>query len=72
MEKTFKMNIVGMVCDGCSKRIEKALQDIDGVLSVQAKHESGTVLVTTNESIEKELIEQKIIELGFELKEETK
>lgn len=66
------MNIAGMVCDGCSKRIEKALQDVNGILSVQANHENGTVLVTTNESIEKELIEQRIIELGFEVKEETK
>lgn len=72
MEKTFNMNIAGMVCDGCSKRIEKALQDVNGILSVQANHENGTVLVTTNESIEKELIEQRIIELGFEVKEETK
>lgn len=72
MKNTFKINIVGMVCDGCSKRIEKALQEISGVLSVQANHENGTVLVTANEKIQKELIEQKILELGFELKEETK
>ena len=42
--KEIKINIKGMVCEGCQKRVENALGNIDGVEKVTANYKDGTVL----------------------------
>lgn len=68
--KEIKLNVEGMVCEGCEKRVENALKTINGVNEVIAKHESGIVTIKADNEIEKNVIEEKIEDLGFEVKED--
>ena len=61
------INVKGMMCSGCENRIKNALNMVDGVERVEANHEDGTVKVVTKEIVEKELLEEKIEDLGFEI-----
>lgn len=65
-----KINVEGMVCGGCEKRIVNSLSSIEGVNEVMANHNNGTVIIKANEKIEKQIIKEKIEELGFEIKED--
>jgi len=67
--KTITLNVKGMVCEGCKKRVESALKTIDGILDVSADFETGKVLVTFKESVLEKSISDKIIDLGFEVEE---
>lgn len=64
-----KLNVNGMVCEGCEKRVVNALSDISGIQEVAADHNNGTVTIKADENIEKSIIKEKIEELGFEVKE---
>lgn len=66
-----EIRVNGMVCTGCENRIKNALSTIDGVESVEASHEKGIVLVKTNKEIKREIIVDKIDDLGFEVIEEN-
>lgn len=44
----FKFKIEGMMCDHCKMKVEKALQAVSGVESVQANVEGKEVVVTGN------------------------
>ena len=65
-----KINVEGMVCGGCEKRIVNSLSSIEGVNEVIANHNNGTVIIKANEKIEKQIIKEKIEDLGFEIKED--
>lgn len=68
--KEIKLNVNGMVCGGCEKRVINALSTINGVQEVIANHNNGTVTIKTNEEIEQNIIKEKIEDLGFEVKED--
>lgn len=40
-----KVNVRGMSCEGCETVVESAVSDVNGVDSVEADRESGTVTV---------------------------
>lgn len=65
-----KLNVIGMVCNGCEKRVINVLSNIDGVQEVIADHNSGMVIIKINKSIEKDIIKEKIEDIGFEVKED--
>lgn len=65
-----KLNVIGMVCNGCEKRVINVLGNIDGVQEVIADHNSGMVIIKINKSIEKDIIKEKIEDIGFEVKED--
>lgn len=67
--KEIKLNVCGMVCEGCEKRVVNALTTIDGVGKVIANYENGTVIIKTNEEIPISIIKEKIEDIGFEVKE---
>ena len=69
--KEIKIKVNGMVCAGCENRVKNALSLIDGVESVEASHEKGCVIVISNKEIEKQVLEEKIDDLGFEVVEEN-
>lgn len=64
-----KLNVNGMVCGGCEKRVVNALSTINGVKEVIADHENGIVLVKMAEKIDENIIKEMIEDLGFEVKE---
>ena len=57
----------GMVCSNCTKRVESALLDIEGIISVDAvDYKAGTATVTiAKKSQAKELIPDAIAEVNF-------
>lgn len=67
--KELIIKVEGMVCGGCENRIQNALKTIDGVKIVVADHKKGIVTINLKENIEKQIIKEKIEDLGFYVKE---
>lgn len=67
--KELNIKVEGMVCNGCENRVQNALKQIDGVENVVADYKAGTVKITTIESLDKNLIKEKIEDIGFEVKD---
>lgn len=65
-----RLNVNGMVCGGCEKRVVNSLSTIDGVKEVIANHNEGTVVIKSDEKIDINIIKEKIEDLGFEVKED--
>lgn len=53
-----------MACEGCEKRIQNALKNMEGIENVVANHKEGTVTVIANETLIN-IIKEKIEDLGF-------
>ncbi len=64
-----KLNVNGMVCGGCEKRVVNAVSTIEGVKEVIANYNEGTVIVKADTKIPKDVIKEKIEDLGFEIEE---
>lgn len=62
-----KLNVSGMVCGGCEKRVVNALSEIGGVKEVIADYKEGTVLIKSETKISEDIIKEKIDDLGFEV-----
>ena len=67
--KEIILNVEGMMCGGCEKRIENAVSSIEGVSKVSANHENGTVTVSVTQEIDQNKIKEKIENIGFTVKE---
>ena len=67
--KEIILKVEGMVCNGCENRVQNALKTIKGVESVVADHTAGTVKVSVKEDVDKNVLKEKIEDIGFEVKE---
>lgn len=66
--KNVKLNVEGMHCEGCSKRLENVLNELEGVESANVSLEEKTAEVNYNEEeIKLEEIKEAIIDAGFEV-----
>lgn len=65
-----RLNVNGMVCGGCEKRVVNSLSTIDGVKEVIANHNERTVVIKSDEKIDINIIKERIEDLGFEVKED--
>ena len=64
--KEIKLKIEGMHCTGCSSRLEKVLNNTDGVESDTVSFEKKQAIITYNESqTDIEQIKQIIQDTGF-------
>ncbi|CDD36704.1 copper-translocating P-type ATPase [Clostridium sp. CAG:356] len=64
--KEIKLKIEGMHCTGCSSRLEKVLNNTDGVESATVSFEKKQAIITYNESqTDIEQIKQIIQDTGF-------
>ena len=63
------IKVEGMVCNGCENRVQNVLKNIDGVENVVADHTTGTVRVTSKDEVSENTMKEKIIDIGFEIKE---
>ena len=64
--KEIKLNIEGMNCTGCSNRLEKVLNNTDGVEKATVSFEEKQAIITYNENqIDIEQIKQAIQDAGF-------
>lgn len=67
MKIVLKVN--GIECSGCENRIQKSLIEITGISSVKASHETGSVEISSNETIDIDKIKERLDILGFEVVE---
>lgn len=66
--KTVKFLVDGMSCSGCSSKIQKSLQEINGVVSAHVELKSREVFITYNSSLTSLDIMYVIVEsLGFDI-----
>ena len=64
------LKVEGMMCEKCEMHVEKALKDLEGVVSAKADHVKGEVRVKVREAVAKEKMEKAIIEAGYDLPKE--
>ena len=67
--KEIILNVEGMVCTGCEKRVENSLKEIKNVKEVTANHENNKVIIKMEDEADINEIKDRIDELGFEVKE---
>ncbi len=65
------LNVKGMMCAGCENRIKNAVENIEGVKSAIANHNTGKVTVTLDSLDLKQKVEQTIEDIGFEVVKEN-
>ncbi len=65
---TDTVHVLNMVCGSCDNTIKTKLRKVAGVQSVQADHETGTVIVEHNPSLTKDDIEKSISKIGYSTK----
>ncbi len=64
--KEIKLKIEGMHCTGCSNRLEKVLNNTDGVENAIVNFEEKQAIITYNESqIDPEKLKETIKDAGF-------
>ncbi len=63
MTKTLK--IEGMMCTHCSGRVKKVLEALDGVLSADVSHETGTAVVEMTAEVADELLKKTVEDQGY-------
>ena len=61
------LKVNGMMCGGCENRVKNAVQNIDGVESVIADHNTGKVIVIKNKNISKNIIIETLEDIGYEI-----
>ncbi len=64
--QNIELNVEGMRCNGCEKRIKTVLLAVDGVKSVEADFKKKKVCVSADDSVEIVTLTEKIEDLGFE------
>ena len=63
------IKVEGMMCSGCENRVQNALKEIEGVDTVVANHEEGTVKVTLASDVDVTVLNETIEDLGFDVEE---
>lgn len=54
----------GMMCGGCENRVKNAIKNIEGVENVTADHNTGKVIVISNNE---EIIKETLEDIGYEV-----
>lgn len=68
--KEIKLKIEGMHCTGCSNRLEKVLNNIEGVTSAQVNFDEKSAIVNLDEGkVTIEKIKENIEDAGFTAEE---
>ena len=61
------ISIEGMQCNHCKMSVEKALNSIEGITSVEVNLENKNAVIEFNKEIENDKIKSVIEEAGFEV-----
>lgn len=67
--KEITLKVEGMTCEGCERRIQNVLMDIDGVENAKASHVDKNVKITLNKDIDINTLKEAIEDLDFEVVE---
>lgn len=57
----------GMMCGGCENRVKNAIKNIEGVENVTANHNTGKVIVISNNEVSEEIIKETLEDIGYEV-----
>ena len=68
-EKTFNMQIEGMMCPHCEARVKKALEALDGVSEATVSHQQGSAVVKAASAVTAEDLTKAVTDAGYEVKE---
>lgn len=63
MTKTLK--IEGMMCHHCETNVKLTLEGLDGVISAEVSHKTGTAVVTLNKEVENGILKNAVEEKGY-------
>ena len=67
--ENIELKVGGMHCGGCSGRLNRALNNLDGVENAEANFETGIVKLAYNESkVSLDTIKESITDAGFSVK----
>ncbi|MCL2355607.1 MAG: heavy-metal-associated domain-containing protein [Defluviitaleaceae bacterium] len=64
---TTELTVWGMVCQSCITTVERAVSDVDGVISVSANFRANTVTIIHDDTVDINEIEKIIEQEGFNL-----
>lgn len=59
------INVDGMSCSHCAKRVENSLKEVDGVIKVSVNLDKKEVIITSKFEIDTSLLRKKIEDLGY-------
>ena len=59
-----------MMCGGCENRVKNAIKNIEGVENVTADHNTGKVIVISNNEVSEEIIKETLEDIGYEVVKE--
>ena len=65
MEKTMK--IEGMMCGHCEAAVKKALEAVDGVVSAEVSHTSGTAVVTLSKPVDSSVLKKAVEDKDYKV-----
>lgn len=60
-----ELTVGGMTCGGCEQSVRNALGRVPGVGEVNADHVTGLVIVGTDGSIERSVLEAAVEDAGY-------
>lgn len=66
--ESIELNIEGMHCMGCSTRLQKVLNNLDGVSKAEVSFETGIAKIEYDNKLKIDDIKNAIIDAGFKVK----
>ena len=68
--KETNLVVNGMMCGGCENRVKNAIKNIEGVKNVTADHNTGKVIVISDNAVSEEIIKEVLEDIGYEVVKE--
>ena len=65
--KETNLIVNGMMCGGCENRVKNAIKNIEGVENVTADHNTGRVMVISDNEVSEEIIKEALEDIGYEV-----
>ena len=67
MSEQSTWTVRGMTCGHCEASVREEIGEIPGVTSVEASHETGQVVVTSQDPVDRAAVAAAVAEAGYEL-----
>ena len=65
--KEINLIVNGMMCGGCENRVKNDIKNIEGVENVTADHNTGKVIIISNNEVSEEIIKETLEDIGYEV-----
>ena len=63
-----KMEIEGMMCGHCEATVKKALEEVDGVKSVDVNHKKGVAVVKLSKEVSDDILKKAVEDKEYVVK----